>query len=169
MKPETRRNFRAELHIVGINPFVFVPQDALEAIFERAAKSNGPIPIRGRVNGQPFTQTLVRFRGAWRLYVNTTMLPASPKRIGESLDLFVEFDPSDRRVAPHPDLVAALDDDDEAQHVFDSLTASSREEIVRYISRLKTDESIRRNVRRAIDFLHGKGRFLGRDAPTRER
>ena len=38
-------------------------------------------------------------------------------------------------------------------------------EIVRYIDGLKTERSIDRNVERALDFLLGKGRFVGRDRP----
>lgn len=159
-------SFSADLEIVGINPFVPVPHDVLEALVERAGKTSGPVPIRGVVNGEPFQQTLVKFRGAWRLYVNMAMLPNSPQRIGERLELSVAFDPSDRTVAPHPLLVAALEEDDAARRVYDSLPPSRRGEIIRYISRLKTDESVRRNVSRAIGFLHGKERFIGRDSPT---
>ncbi len=160
------RSFIANLEVVGINPFVPVPQDVLERLFERAGKTSGPIPIRGVVNGEPFQQTLVRFRGAWRLYVNTVMLPGSPQRIGERLELSIAFDPSDRTIEPHPLLVAALEEDDAARRVYDGLPPSRRAEIVRYLSRLKTDESVRRNVSRAIGFLHGKERFIGRDGPA---
>lgn len=159
-------SFSADLQIVEGNPFVFVPQGVLEALFERAGKIRGPIPIRGVVNEMPFQQTLVRFRGAWRLYVNMTMLPDSPRRIGESLDLSIAFDPSDRTIEPHPLLIAALVEDDTARRVYEDLPASRRKEIVRYISQLKRDESVKRNVSRAIDFLNGKGRFVGRDRPT---
>ena len=158
--------FSADLEIVGINPFVHVPDDVLESLFEQAGKRKGPIPIRGAVNGRPFVQTLVRFRGAWRLYVNTEMLPDSPRRLGERLAFTVAFDPADRTPVPHPWLVAALEEDDAARRVYDGLPASRQAEIVRYIARLKTDASIRRNVSRAIDFLHGKARFIGRDGPT---
>ena len=33
------------------------------------------------------------------------------------------------------------------------------------IDGLKSDESVDRNVERALDFLLGNGRFLGRDSP----
>ncbi|WP_412062373.1 YdeI/OmpD-associated family protein [Rubrivirga sp. IMCC45206] len=159
-------NFSADLEIVAGNPFVFVPQDILEALFERAGRTKGPIPIRGFVNRAPFQQTLVRFKGAWRLYVNMTMLPDSPRRVGERLALSIAFDPSDRTIEPHPLWVTALEKDDAARRVYDGLPPSRRKEIVRYLSHLKTDESVRRNVSRAIEFLHGNGRFIGRDSPT---
>ena len=158
-------SFGAVLDIVDGNPFVPVPQNVLESLFERAGRVRGPIPIRGVVNGTPFQQTLVKFRGAWRLYVNMAMLPDSPRRVGGHLELAIAFDPSDRTIAPHPRLVAALEHDEAARRVYEGLPPSRRKEIVRYISQLKTDESVRRNVSRAIDFLNGKGRFIGRDGP----
>ncbi|WP_207421354.1 hypothetical protein [Desertivirga brevis] len=34
--------FTATIEIIGINPFVFVPDDILNSIFEQAGKSKGP-------------------------------------------------------------------------------------------------------------------------------
>jgi len=45
------------------------------------------------------------------------------------------------------------------------LPASRQKEIVRYISALKTQESVTKNIERAIGFLMGGNRFLGRDKP----
>lgn len=157
--------FRAELNIIGINPFVFVPIGILKVLFKQSGKDNGPIPIRGTIQGRPYQQTLVRYAGAWRMYINSRMLEDSPNRIGERISIFLEYDPSDRTIAPHPKFVAALNENGDARRIFDSLSSSLQREIVRYISRLKTDAAIDRNVRRAIGFLLGKERFIGRDRP----
>ena len=157
--------FKAVLEIIDINPYVFVPDDILEQIFEDSGRSKGPIPVCGTINGVKYTQTLVRFRGHWRLYINTIMLPNSPKRIGESLQITIKFDRKDRTISPHPKLVKALKANKEVNKVFDSLSPSMQKEIVRYISLLKSEESIERNVERAIGFLLGKNRFVGRDRP----
>ncbi len=157
--------FKAELQIIGINPFVFVPVKILTAVFKQANKDKGPIPVRGTINTEPYRQTLVRYSGEWRLYINTSMLKNSPKRIGETIELTIEHDPSDRSIQPHPKLEAALKKNKEAKKVFDQLTDSRRLEIVRYISFLKTEESVDRNINKAIDFLLGKERFAGRDKP----
>ena len=66
--------FTAKLDIIGINPFVFVPEHILVALKAQAGKSKGPIPISGTINGVDFRQTLVKYSGTWRLYVNTEML-----------------------------------------------------------------------------------------------
>ncbi|SEW43792.1 protein of unknown function [Chitinophaga sp. YR573] len=157
--------FTAEIEIIGINPFVFVPEIILTDIFKQAGKDKGAIPIRGTINKLPYKQTLVKYSGAWRLYINTLMLKNSPNRIGESIQLTIEFDPSDRTIEPHPKLVKALHENKHAKKVFDNLRPSLQHEIVRYIAHLKTEVSIDRNVNNAINFLMGKGRFIGRDKP----
>ncbi len=158
-------SFKAKIDIIGINPFVFVPGRILKTIFKQAGADKGPIPIRGTINNKPYQQTLVRYQGDWRLYINTIMLERSPKRIGETIAVTLEFDPSDRTIEPHPRFVKALAKNREAKRTFENLSPSIRKEIVRYISHLKTEESIDRNVVKAIDFLLGKGRFIGRDKP----
>ena len=157
--------FNAEIKIIGINPFVFVPVEILAAIFRQAGKQKGKIPICGSINSKPYQQTLVKYSSEWRLYINTTMLKNSPKRIGETIEVTIDHDPSDRTIEPHPKLLTLLQENEQAQAVFDSLRPSLRFEIVRYISRLKTAESVDKNIIRAIDFLLGKGRFVGRDGP----
>ncbi len=156
-------SFKAIIQIIGINPFVFVPEKVLESIFKKAGKDRGHIPVCGTVNGKPYTQTLVKYSGHWRLYINTTMLKDSPKRIGETIVLTISFDPSDRSIAMHPRLAKALKDDKAAKAAFDKLPPSRRKEIVRYITALKTEESIERNVQRAIQSLLGNGTFAGRE------
>ena len=158
--------FKAEIDIIGINPFVFVPEKILKQIFKQAGKDKGPIPIEGTINDKCYQQTLVRYQGAWRLYINTAMLKDSPKRIGEMVDITLKFDRSDRTIQLHPKLAEALDNTPEAKEVFDSLPKSKQKEIIRYISTLKTEISIEKNVRKAIDFLLGSGRFIGRDSVT---
>ena len=86
--------FKAEIKLIGINPFVFVPEKILSEIFKKAGKDKGHIPVCGTINGVPYTQTLVRYSGEWRLYVNTVMLKNSPKRIGETIEISIAFDPT---------------------------------------------------------------------------
>lgn len=157
--------FTEELDIIDGNPFVSLPPAALRSVFRIAGRSKSPIPVRGTINQRPYRQTLVKFRGEWRLYVNMKMLDDSPRRIGEVIEVTIGFDPSSREIEPHPRLTTMLDANPKAREVFDSLAPSKQKEIVRYIDGLKTDESVERNVRRALDFLLGKGPFVGRARP----
>lgn len=158
-------HFSAEIELIGINPFVFVPEAILSAIFKEAGKDKGHIPICGTINGKEYHQTLVRYSGAWRLYINMVMLKDSPKKIGETIEVGIAFDPAERTIEAHPSLITALKENKKAQKVFESLPPSRQKEIVRYISNLKTEESIAKNIEKAIGFLMGQNRFVGRDKP----
>ena len=108
---------------------------------------------------------MVKYSGAWRLYINTTMLKNSPKRIGEVIDITVDFDSESRAIETPESFSTALEENKEAKFVFDSLSASRKLEIVRYLANLKTEKTRATNTQRAIDFLLGKSRFVGRDKP----
>jgi hypothetical protein len=107
----------------------------------------------------------VKFQAEWRLYINTSMLKNSPQRIGEIIAMTLIHDPEKRVVPVHPKLAKALKDNKAAKAVFDRLRPSAQLEIIRYIARLKTEESVDRNVTKAIAFLLGRERFVGRDKP----
>lgn len=81
------------------------------------------------------------------------------------IEVEVAFDPSSQAIVPHPKLLRALSDHEAARTVFEALSPSKQKEIVRYISHLKTEKSVDQNVLRAINFLLGKARFVGRDKP----
>lgn len=157
--------FLETIKIIGINPYVSVPEEILSKIFAAANKEKGPIPICGNVNGKPYLQTLVKYAGEWRLYINTLMLENSPKRIGEKIQISVAFDPIERIINMHPLLEKALEKNQNANSVFENLPPSRKKEIIRYISNLKSEEKIKENVAKAIKFLEGKERFVGRDQP----
>lgn len=157
--------FKADIAIIGINPFVFVPADILQQIFEQAGKSKGHIPVKGTINNKPYKQTLVKYSGEWRLYINTSMLKNSPKRVGEIIELSVCLDTASRAVEPPAGFVKALCKSKKATAVFDSLPPSRKKEIVRYLANLKTATALEKNIQKAIGFLLGKERFVGRDRP----
>lgn len=155
-------SFDATIEIIGINPYVQVPETILKEIFSQAGKNKGHIPVAGTINGLPYKQTLLKYSGLWQLYINTLMLKDSPKRVGETIKVTIEYDPSDRTIKPHPKLTEALKSNLEAKSKFDNLAPSIQKEIVRYISSLRTEESRNRNIERAINFLLGKSSFIGR-------
>lgn len=157
-----KNQFTAKLEIIGINPFVFLPDEILNELFETSGKNKSPIPVKGTVNGKEFRQNLMKYLGEWRLYINLTMLKDSPKRIGEMLEIFVEFDNSDRAISIHPDLEKAIRENPEALQNFENLIPSRRLELVRYINNLKTEASIQRNIEKIILHLIGETEFFGK-------
>jgi len=155
--------FKATINIIGINPFVFVPPKTLKEIFKQAGREKGPIPIKGNINGNAYRQTLVRYSNEWRLYINTAMLKNSPKRIGEKIEITVSVDTASREIEMPVNFTKALKANKEAALAFEQLTASRKKEIVRYLANLKTKESLERNITKAMGFLTGKEKFIGRE------
>lgn len=136
------------------------PDYVRDVIFKQAGRSKGPIPVCGTVNGAEFIQTLVKYQGAWRLYINAEMLKASGTELGETIDIEMEYDPRPRETPVPQKLAKALKKDKTARAAFERLSASRQKEICRYIGLLKSEESIDRNVERVIKHLRGE------DAPT---
>ncbi|UHO39935.1 YdeI/OmpD-associated family protein [Chryseobacterium capnotolerans] len=154
--------FTATLEIIGINPFVFIPEEILETIFEASGRNKSPIPVKGTVNGKEFQQNLMKYLGEWRLYVNLIMLKNSPKRIGETIEVMLEYDHADRSISIHPQLEQAIKDSTLAANNFEKLIPSRRNELIRYINNLKTEASIQRNIEKIIRHLHGETDFFGK-------
>ena len=157
--------FKAKIDIIGINPFVLLPVRVLKNIFKQAGKDKGPIRVKGTIDGHPYTQTLVKYSGHWRLYINGPMLKVSGKKVGDTTLLTIAFNPGKKVVPMHPMLEAALKVNKKAKEKFDLLPPSRQEEVCRYINHLKTEAAVIKNVERAIQFLLGKENFVGRNNP----
>jgi hypothetical protein len=148
--------FAATIYKIGINPVVDPPNRALTAIFAQAGKSRGPIPVRGKLNGVEFIQTLVKYGGSWRVYINGPMLNASRLNVGDRATIEIEFDPTPRTTPMPNELAAAFRKDGHARKAFDDLSPSRQKEIMRYIGSLKTEDAINKNVQRIIAHLRGE-------------
>ena len=155
--------FTASIEIIGVNPFVLLPEKILRALLTDAGKEKGPVPVKGTINDAEYKQTLVRFKGEWRLYINTSMLRDSPKRLGEKIKLTIAVDTENRAVPLHPELKKALEKNNSINTAFHALTPSRQKEINRYLFHLKSPESVQRNIVKILQHLQGKQRFAGRD------
>jgi uncharacterized protein YdeI (YjbR/CyaY-like superfamily) len=142
-----------------------LPLKVLNRIFSEAGKNKGSIPVVLTINNIDFQQNLVKYKGEWRLYLNTPMRNIAGKQVGDTITLDIRFDKEERVTSMHPELKTSLENNKEAKVIFDSLPPSRRKEIMRYINNLKTRESVERNVSKAIQFLLGNERFIGRDKP----
>ena len=155
--------FSAKIKKIGVNPFVLLPRSVLKELFRQSGKNKVPIPVRGTLNGNKFIQTLVKFRGKWRLYLNTPMRKAAGIDTGDIANIKIEFDPKPRSIPMHPKLKQSLKKNKRAKAAFEQLSPYRRKEIMRYIGFLKTEESLVRNVSKVIGHLQGKERFVGRN------
>lgn len=147
--------FRSKIYVLGINPVVDPPVRVLRSLFAEAGKDTGPIPVRGTIDGAKFVQTLVKYAGFWRLYINGVMLKDSGAKTGDTVLITIEFDPRPREVPMSKEFAAALKSSPKAKEAFDSLAPSRRKEILRYIGSLKSEAAIQKNVDRVLSQLTG--------------
>lgn len=146
-------DFSAKVLKIGINPYVRVPVLLVRRLSENARRKRGPLPVRGRLNEAPFLQTVVKFRGVWRLYLNTTMRRAAGVEVGEAARLRLAFDPRPRTYPMPAALRRALAADPGRARKFSALVPSRQNEILRYLGSLKTRTSLKRNVEKLLHRL----------------
>ena len=156
------KSFSAKIQIIGVNPFVLLPTAVLKDVFQKAGKDKGAIPIKIKIEKHDFIQNLVKYSGKWRLYLNGSMRKAAVKDVGDSIEIKIDFDPKRRTTPVHPKLKNAFKENKEAKAAFEKLSASRQKEILRYINVLKSEESVDKNIKRAISHLVGKQSFVGR-------
>ena len=157
------KSFSAKILKIGINPYVLLPDEILNYLFKKVGKEKGHIPVYIIVNKQKFIQHLVKYSGKWRLYLNTPMRKAAGKDIGDIIAVKIGYDDQERATPMNTKFQEALNKNIQAKDVFDKLPPSRRKEIQRYLNNLKTEESLHKNIHRAINSLIGKEKFVGRN------
>lgn len=141
----------AKIHKLGINPCIDVPEVVARRLLQNAGKTSGSIPVRGTLNGKKFLQTIVKYRGAWRLYLNTEMRKDAGIGVGDTAKVIIAFDPKPRTVPMNKKLAAALSKNKRARDAFEKLPPSHQKAILRYLNWLKTDEAVERGVKKVIE------------------
>ena len=148
--------FSSKIKIVGINPYVILPENILNKVFKEANKKKGPIPIKGTINNHQFIQTLVKFQGIWRLYVNTPMIKATGLKVGDRADFEIDVDGSSRIIPMHPKFKKLLNKNKKAKEEFAKLPASRQKEINRYLNNIKSESIREKNIDKVIKHLNGE-------------
>ena len=157
------KSFSSKIQIIGVNPYVLLPSALLKHIFQKAGKDKGAIPVQLKIVGEDFIQNLVKYSGKWRLYLNGPMRKAAGKDVGDTIDIQIDFDAKPRTTRVHPKLKKAFKENHTAKKAFEKLSPSRQKEILRYINFLKSQESIDKNVQRAIAHLTSNKPFIGRE------
>ena len=157
------KSFSAKIQIIGVNPYVLLPTTLLKYIFLKSGRDKGAIPIKLKIGKECFVQNLVKYSGKWRLYLNTPMRKAAAKDVGDMIDVQIDFDAKPRTTPIHPKLLKAFQENREAKKAFDQLSASRQKEILKYINFLKSEESVDKNIQRAITHLTGSEPFIGKE------
>lgn len=148
--------FTAKLRKIDINPYVQVPNDTLHKLQQDAKKEKGPIPVKGTLEGKPFIANVVRYRGMWRLYLNTEMRRAANIDVGDRVTVGLQFDNEPRAVPVPRQFTLALSKNKQAREAFQELAPSRQKEILRYLNSLKQPQSLERNIEKVIQILKGE-------------
>ncbi len=163
--------FSRQISIINGNPYVRPPDEVLEGIFAQAGKSTSPISVKGNINGSMFEQSLVKYAGDWRLYINITMAKAAAipfaksisEIVGTEVTFEITFNPNPRKYQMIPFLKNAIDKNPLAKSNWEKLILSRKKEILRYFSTLKSEEAKARNLVKVLDALTKKDvRFMAR-------
>jgi hypothetical protein len=164
--------FTEKVSIINGNPYVRPPDSVLAVIFKQARKDSSPIPVKGTINGAVFRQSLVRYAGDWRLYVNIIMAKAGEiahsksvtEIVGQRAEFAIAFDPSPPVYEMTPFLQGALSAHPRVLKAWGNLTQGRQKEILRYFLFLKSNEARERNLEKLLKMLGGEeGRFMARD------
>ena len=149
------QTFTAKINIIGVNPYVDVPEKILKLLQNEAKSQTKPVPVKGTVNGKPFIQTIVKYAGKWRLYLNGPMREATKTGVGDTVTVGLAYDPASRMPPVPAQLKQAFEKNPRAKETFDSLSASRKKEILRYLGFLKTEGKLTKNIDKIIRRLSG--------------
>ena len=145
-------SFEAKIYKAGINPCVDVPL----VITNKMKASKGYIPVKGKIKGHSFQQTLVPVKNAaYRLYVNNLMMKGSGTKVGDTVKFIIEQD-FEPKTIPIPKEFKSKLDANGLTSTFKKLTTGRQKEILKYFNFLKTEEALNRNIDKVIDQLKKK-------------
>ena len=144
-------SFQATIYITGINPCVDVPP----GITRKMTAHKGYIPIKGKINGHSFIQTLVPVKNAaYRLHVNGPMLKGADATPGDTARFIIEQDFASRDIPLRiqKEFKKKLEENKLVSR-FKKLSPYRQKEILRYMGFLKTKEALQRNIDKVVDLL----------------
>jgi hypothetical protein len=148
-KPQ--HTFRATIYKTGINYCVDVPN----TITKRLEKNKGYIRITGTVNDFPFTKSLVPVKeGPYRLFVNLATLKGATAKLGDRANFVIEQDTfKKQKEYPVPHSLKEALRKTKLTKAFNELTPARRRDILKYLSYVKTDSTMDKNINKLIKQL----------------
>lgn len=146
--------FKAKIYKTGINWAVDVPA----AISGKMQPEKGYIRIKGQINQFDFIQTLVPVKNApYRLFVNFSMMKGGKTALGEIASFGIEQNHTlVDKMYPMPRLLAEALEANQVTDNFNHLSPSRIKDILKYLSYVKTEETMRKNIDKVIVQLKNK-------------
>jgi hypothetical protein len=159
--------FAAIIKIRGINPFILVSAARATAIKPGWRK---PLPVLARINGKPKDPWRINMMpvgdGSFYLYLHGDVRKASGTTVGDRVLVEVSFDATYENGPQHPVprwFKQQLAGNPQARKNWTALIPSRKKEILRYFSRLTSQDARSRNLAKALQVLSGEtGRFMAR-------
>jgi hypothetical protein len=160
--------FKADILINGVNPYVMINSEQASLLKENWRR---PMPVFVKVNNKPDDGWRINMMpvgdGRFYLYLDGNARKASQSKVGDTVNVTVEFDALYRSGPVHaiPQLLQdALDRDSDIQARWEKLSPSRQKEVLRYLDKIKSEEIKIKNTERMINILLGNAdHFMGRD------
>jgi hypothetical protein len=147
-------HFKAKIYKTGINWCVDVPVK----ITKKMVAEKGYIKIKGKINSFDFAKTLVPVKNSpYRLFVNLTMMKGGKTALGKIASFNIEQDKIKIiKEYPVPHLLSKILGYSKLTEDFNGLTKSRKNTILKYLSYVKTDETLKKNIYKLIIQLKNK-------------
>jgi hypothetical protein len=163
-------SFTATVKLAGINPYVDVPEQVVEALGGET-KTRVLVKVRGAGPTKPvlekeaarlkrigrlapggwFRTTLVPLRAEpMRLYLDTWMRETAGVGVGDSVHVALKPDHESREIPLPGRLIEMLEANPGAREAWQALAPSRQREILTYLNFLKTPEALEHNVHKTI-------------------
>lgn len=143
-----KHQFKAKIYKTGINWAVDVPKEITDSL----SPEKGYIRVRGQINDFDFIQTLVPVKNApYRLFVNLIMMKGGKTALGEVASFIIEQNEVALvKMYPMPKLLSAILKKEKLNNSFDALSEARKKDILKYLSFIKTEETLLKNIEKVI-------------------
>jgi hypothetical protein len=147
-------SFKAKIYKTGINWCVDVPA----RISQQMIAKKGYIRIKGQINNFDFKQTLVPVKnGPYRLFVNGIMMKGGKTAVEKTANFKIEHNNTEEiNEYPMPALLLEQLKKNKLLPAFGKLTISRRKDILKYLSYIKTEATLLKNIDKVIAGLKRK-------------
>jgi hypothetical protein len=143
------RIFSGRIYKIGVIRFVDVPAE-----ISRQMGKGAHVPVAGTVAGAPLRTTLVsRGKGAYRLAIHGDIRKKLRIDTGAVVEVALCRDKESREPELPPALALALRNAPKAQRVFRGMTTALRRQIVRYITAVKSQDTLERRIAKFVERL----------------
>lgn len=147
-------HFEAKIYKIGINWAVDVPAE----ITAQLKSEKGYIRIKSQINDFDFIQTLVPVKNnPYRLFVNLIMMKGGKTALGEIAIFNIEQNETELvKMYPMPALLLSILNKENLNDHFNALSEARKKDILKYLSFIKTEETMVKNIDKLIQKLKNK-------------